>query len=436
MLKRYRRQFILLNLCLVGAVLALMLILVGVYMYHDYYGELKATMIEVIRPLNSPMFSGAEPAPPPRGETPDAPARIPDEKDAFGGRGGKKPLLSPEKRGRINTVIYAPDSGQVSVLSDELIFDEDTLAAAIPVIAGQEEGFGVLREYGMIYYRSGGGGGSCKIAVAGTSYLRDSMTNLILILTGIFAASMVLFYLISRGISLLAIRPLEEAMTREKQFVADASHDLKTPLTVILADISILQSNPKATVGEQKKWIDSANAAAHNMRSMVNSLLTLSGADTAQAARKAEKVDLSDVVEQAVLQMESVAYDGGIALEPSIEPGLHIHGNRDYALQITGNLIENALKYEPRHGSVSVRLCSKRGKAVLTVVNHNALIAPEDLPHIFDRFYRADKARNAAYGHGLGLAIAKQMTEAMGGTISAASSEQDGTCFTVTYKLL
>lgn len=435
MLKRYRRQFILLNLCLVGAVLALMLLFVGAYMYHAYYDELKTTMSEVIRPLNFSMFLEDGSEPPPRKEGAEPPGRAPDEKDGPGGKDRENPRISPEKRKGINTVFYAPGDGRISVLPDELIFDEDVLAAALPIVVSRDESFGVLREYGMIYYRSGGGR-NYKIAVASTSYLRDSMRNMLLILTGVFIASMVLFYFISRRISLLAIRPLEEAMAREKQFVADASHDLKTPLTVILANLSILQSNPRSAICEQKRWLDSADAAAHNMRSMIDSLLTLSGADAAQSAARPEKVDLSDVVEQAVLQMEGVAYDGGIALEASIEPNLHIDGNRDYALQIVSNLIENALKYEPEQGSVGVRLRAKRGKAVLTVANPNGVIAPEDLPHIFDRFYRADKTRDAARGHGLGLAIAKQMVEAMGGTISVTSSAQEGTCFTVTYRLL
>lgn len=422
MLKRYRRQFILLELSLIGSVLALVLILVGVYMYHDYREELKNTMDEVVRPLRSSMFYGFEMERPPWEEAPDGPGRAPDDAGGPGSRKG------------IDTVFYMPGSGQIAVLSDDPLFDAETIAEAIPAIVRLEESFGTLREYGMIYYRSGGGG-IYKIAIASTSYLRQSMTDLTLILAGIFFASMVLFYFISRRISLLAIRPLEEAMVREKQFVADASHDLKTPLTVILANSSILQSNPQSTVGQQMKWIDSTVSAAHNMRSMVNSLLTLSGVEASESTIELERVNLSDAAEQAILQMEGVAYDSGIELESEIESGIYIRGSRDYALQIVSSLIENALKYEPRHGSVSVRLRSERGQAVLTVANPNSVIAPEDLPHIFDRFYRADKTRDARGGHGLGLAIAKRMTEAMGAKISAASSDKAGTCFTVTYEI-
>lgn len=422
MLKRYRRQFILLELSLIGAVLALVLILVGVYMYHDYREELKNTMEEVVRPLRSSMFSGFGAERPPWEEDPGLPGHVPDEE------GG------PVSRKGIDTVFYMPGSGRIAILSDDLLFDADTIAEAVPLIIRLEENFGTLREYGMIYYRSEGGG-LYKIAIASTSYLRQSMTDLTLILAGIFFASMILFYFISRRISLLAIRPLEEAMLREKQFVADASHDLKTPLTVILANSSILQNNPQSTVSEQMKWIDSTVSAARNMRSMVNSLLTLSGVEAPESTVGLERVDLSDAAEQAVLQMEGVAYDSGIDLDAEIESGIYIRGNRDYTLQIISSLIENALKYEPRHGSVSIRLRSGRGQAVLTVANPNSVIAPEDLPHIFERFYRADKARDARGGHGLGLAIAKRMTEAMGAKISAASGDQAGTCFTVTCDL-
>ena len=445
MLKRYRKQFIRLNMCLIGVVLILILILVGIYMYHDYYDELKNTMSEIVKPLSTSTLSDSSVTKSPQEENMDSSKRIPGKnskpenkpeppKKENISRNEKTLNISANDRKEINTVFYTKINGEISVLSDELIFDEDIITDAVSVIIDQAENFGILQEYNMIYYCSGGNE-VYKIAIASTSYLRESMMRLELILTGIFIVSMVLFYFISRKISLLAIKPLEDAMTREKQFVTDASHDLKTPLTVILANSNILQSNPQSLVLEQMKWVDSTIVAAHNMQTMVNNMLTLSHVESSESAIEIEKINISDIVEKAILQMESVAYDNEIELISEIEPNVHIRANHEYALHIVISLIENALKYEPKNGSVLVRLYSKKGHTILSVSNPNAVISAGDLPHIFERFYRADKTRETAPGHGLGLAIIKRMTESMGGTINVTSNKNVGTEFTVSFKL-
>ncbi len=426
MLKSYHRRFIWLNMCIVGVVLAFILVFISIYLYNDYYDALQTTMTEVVKPLSSSSVSGVE-------RISDSKSLPKDREKKSSAASQSTSSLTSEQRSGINTVFYDADSGEITLLSKTLVFDRDILAQAVPEIVEQSDSFGVLKKYNMIYYRSGGSG-DYRIAVTNTSYILEPMAQLVLLFTGIFALVMVLFYFISRRLAILAGQPLESAMEREKRFIADVSHDLKTPLTVILANGDILQSNAQATVGEQMQWIDSTQRAAHEMQRMVNELLTLSNVESPEMTVQTESVDFSEVAEKSILQMESVAYDRGISLESRLQENVQIRANQDYLQRVVDSLIENALKYEPSGGSVRVSLQAQKGYAIFTVTNPHSVIAPEDLPHIFERFYRADKARSPGESHGLGLTIAKSMTEKMNGTLRAESSKEAGTSFILRFK--
>ena len=169
------------------------------------------------------------------------------------------------------------------------------------------------------------------------------------------------------------------------------------------------------------------------MKTLIDDMLTMSAVDTAQRLPKKESVNFSAVVTKAVLQMDVMAYDRGITLEPSAQENIIVTGDADALLRVASGLIENALKYEPKNGHISVSLAGRGRKTVLTVQNFGSVIAPEDLPHVFERFYRGDKARTAQQGHGLGLAIIKRTVELMDGKIEAASAPETGTVFTVIF---
>ena len=132
--------------------------------------------------------------------------------------------------------------------------------------------------------------------------------------------------------------------------------------------------------------------------------------------------------------MDSVVYEKGLSLSENIPVGITVSAREDYLTRILSSLVENAVKYEPPGGCVSVTLREEHEYAVVTVQNPGALIPEEDLPHIFERFYRADKSRTGHNGFGLGLAIAREMTEALGGTLSAQSTPEVGTVFCLRLK--
>lgn len=418
-MKEYRKRFVQLNMLLIGAVLLLMVALILVYMYRDYYDGLRATMRQVVEPLNA--FSQ-----PPR---PLAPRPSDGRED--GRRDGGK----PERLRGIVTVFYTPGSSEITVLPQDAEFDEEALPQVLEAVIAREEGFGTLWSHHTIYYRTGNGD-PYRIALASTGYIGRSMLSLALVLAAIWVGAMLCFLLVSVQLSKAAVRPMEEALRREKQFVADASHDLKTPLSVILANNSILRENPRAPVGSLSRWIDSTQNAAKNMQQLIGEMLTLADVERRETPPAMETVDASAVIMKAALQLESVAYEKDVALETEIPEDITFRANEDYLQRLAAGLIENAIKYEPGGGEVQVRLARERRRARLEVQNRHTVIPEDDLPHIFDRFYRGDKSRQGETGgHGLGLSITKQMAERLGGRISVTSDGENGTVFSVVFEL-
>ena len=407
----YRKRFVQFNMLLIGIVLTVMMLAITVYITRDYYTSLKGTMEQVVAPLR--FFSQ-----PPEGSRPEKPNMQEPPEDMQ-----KKDIL---------TVFYSQEDDSYTLLSNSEIFSQEALPSLLSTIVSQEKDFGILYSQHAIYYRNGTT--PYKIAIASTDYIVHSVVNLVLVLLAVWVGAMLLFLLISIKLSAVAARPMEEAMQREKQFVADASHDLKTPLSVILANNSILMENPENKVGDLRRWLDSTQEAAKRMQKLIAEMLTLADVERQDVPLTLEEVDLANIAMKADLELESVAFEKNVMLEDDLPDKCMVTGNADYLLRIVMSLLENALKYEPSGGRVSIHLTQNKKKTVLSVRNQGSRIADEDLPHVFDRFYRSDKSRtNSAASFGLGLAITKEMVERLGGTIAVTSSEAEGTVFSVTF---
>ena len=406
----YRKRFVQFNMLLIGIVLAVMVTVIAGYMTRDYYTSLRETMEQVVAPLR--FFS------------------LPPE-----GRPEKPEFQEPPEdiqRKDILTVFYSRENDSYTLLSNSEVFSQEELPSLLHTIVSQEKDFGILYSQDAIYYRSGKT--PYKIAIASTDYIVHSVVNLVLVLLAVWVGAMLLFLLISIKLSAVAARPMEEAMQREKLFVADASHDLKTPLSVILANNSILMENPENKVGDLRRWLDSTQEAAKRMQKLIAEMLTLADVERQDVPLVREEVDLANIAMKADLELESVAFEKNVTLEDDLPDRCMVTGNADYLLRIVMSLLENALKYEPSGGRVSIHLTQSKKKTVLSVCNQGSRIADEDLPHVFDRFYRSDKSRtNSAGSFGLGLAITKEMVERLGGTISVTSSQEEGTIFSVTF---
>lgn len=406
----YRKRFVLFNMLLIGIVLTMMIGIVGIYMGNKYYSDLRSTMEQIVMPLQH--FSQ------PPSSTP--PQEKPNHKDA-------------KQDSNILTVFYSKEQNEYSILSPNTTYRDDKLHTILDAIVSQKDEFGTLKQYDIIYYRSGKT--PYQIAIVSTSYITNSLIHLAFVLFFIWFGAMLLFLFISIQLSYLASKPLEEAMEREKQFVADASHDLKTPLSVILANNSILMENQDATVGSVYRWIDSSQIAAKRMQQLITQMLKLADVERKNITIPLEEVDVSNVTMKASLQLESLAYEKSVTLDTELIQSCVIQTNEDYLTQIISSLLENALKYEPKTGKVLLKLAQDKHKTCICVQNFGTTIDQEDLPHVFDRFYRSDKSRtNETESFGLGLAITREMVNKIHGEISVTSNPQEGTIFTVTFQ--
>jgi heavy metal sensor kinase len=227
---------------------------------------------------------------------------------------------------------------------------------------------------------------------------------------------------------------LERSFAALRRFTADASHELKTPLTVVRAGVERAITRP-GMPQEALVPLEETLQEVNRMTELLDSLLTLARADEGRAELHREQVDLREIIEEAGETGELLAEHAGVGMEIRLPPEpVVVAVDSSRVRQLALNLIENAVKYTPRGGQVSVELAGNDGRVTFTVADTGIGIAPGDLPHVFDRFWRADSARTRTSeraGTGLGLAICKWIAEAHGGTIEVQSRPGRGTTFTV-----
>jgi heavy metal sensor kinase len=226
------------------------------------------------------------------------------------------------------------------------------------------------------------------------------------------------------------IARLEDAFRRQRQFTADASHELRTPLTAIKGQVEVALTRPRQP-DAYREVLQNVNEQVDRLIRLVGSLLTLARADAGQIPVAVEAVDLHDLVGAAVEQVQPAAQQRDIELVLTTGAPVTLRADEDLLLQLLLNLLDNAIKYTPSGGRVTAGWSTDSTQVELWVRDTGAGIAPEHLPHIFDRFYRADKARSRAEGGvGLGLSICRWIAEAHGGSISAESEPDRGSTFT------
>lgn len=242
-----------------------------------------------------------------------------------------------------------------------------------------------------------------------------------LIVLGVFLLILVTVYL-----SKFVTKPAEESLIREKRFISDASHELKTPLGAISINAQAIQLS-----GEDNLYINNIVSEADRMNRLIEKLLILSKLDEAPEM-KLEEICLSDLCEEMVLTYESVAFEKGVEYIYDIEPGIYIKGNADDIRQLIAVLIDNALKNTEQSGKTVVKCIKRKKQNIIEVSNTGEGINQEDLPHVFDRFYTSDKSRkNNSFG--LGLAIAKAIVEMHKGTIMVECENEYNTIFRVLF---
>lgn len=262
------------------------------------------------------------------------------------------------------------------------------------------------------------------------------LTKLVYTFFAVGAVMLILIFFISRYFANRAIAPVRSAFEKQKQFIADASHELKTPLTVIRTNTDVLLSNAQDSIQNQEKWLRYIVDETERMSKLTGDLLYLTQMEEAREEVRFVPFSASEAVEDVVLTMEAAIFEKNIKLETNFTPNLHIRGNRESFKQLVMILLDNAIKYINREGTIGMTLQRQHKEMVLTVSNTGEGIPPEHLDRIFDRFYRIDKSRSRAQGgYGLGLSIAKAIAEQHHGSIRASSVLGKETVFTVRLPL-
>lgn len=295
---------------------------------------------------------------------------------------------------------------------------------------------GSMRDYHVSWMRSNN-----KIAFIDTSAFDFAFSHSIVMISCMIAGTLVIISGIAWALSGWAIKPIEEAARRQHMFLSDASHELKTPLSVIIANSDILLASRTLDAGE-RKWIQSTSDEAKHLKQMVNDLLELARSDEAAAGTlnilQMDDVDFSDVVNEAVLEFDTVAFEQGCSILAHVEDSVHVMGDKSLLTRLVTIFIDNACKYARAHTQILVTLAREQKQLRFQINNQGDVLTHEEQKHIFDRFYRSDKARSREAGKGgfgLGLAIAQGIVLSHKGAVSVTSTLQEGTTFTVTIPL-
>ena len=284
----------------------------------------------------------------------------------------------------------------------------------------QNQAEGVVREYGLRYLRQDNRlFGYKNIAFVDMSMEQATLQKMMYSYLQIALAALLLLLGVSVVLSRWATRPVEKAWRQQRQFLSDASHELKTPLTVILSNAEMLQSAPLAD--KPARWADNIRSEAGRMKSLVEEMLTLARADNMVRTAVMAEVSLTDVAGDCALAFEPVAFEAGKPLTYDIAPDITVEGDAVKLRQLIGVLLDNAIKYGAAGGTITLSVQKTGSSARLTVANPGEPIPAQQLSRLFERFYRADASRGEQSGFGLGLPIASTIAAEHKGTLKAES---------------
>ncbi len=387
MLKKLRIRFV----CIIMAIVTVMLLAIVFTVVHFTRTNLQAESLRIMESIAAnPMQLGA----------------YSEE------QGGDFPFFALQI-GRRNEVMAI--SGGHFDLSDETVLQDLLLKTFY-----SEASEGELPEYHLRYCRRMTWE-TCTIAFADISGEDQTVARVTRACAVIGAASFLIFLLISVLLARWMVKPVAASWEQQRQFISDASHELKTPLTVILTNAELLQS-PDYGAQDKGRFSENILTMATQMRGLVEDLLDLARVDNGLTRAVWEKVDLSQVLSDAVLPFEPLYFENGLELDSAVEEGIFVRGSADHLRRVAEILLDNARKYSsPGHVRFAL---SRQGKSqcVLSVANPGEPISQQDLKNIFKRFYRTDAARSRDGSYGLGLPIAQGIVQEHGGRIWAASA--------------
>lgn len=344
--------------------------------------------------------------------------------------GGRKAPPFPDKRGDVVTIdhflCFANGEGTLMRLDGTENYTEDDAQTMLDYVLekGKTDGwYGSLQYFRKDYDR-------------GTLVVFSDRSAEQLLLHKVLLVSILVFLLMEGVVFLLtmiltkrAMRPMQETFERQRQFISDAGHELKTPLTIISANVDILHDE----IGENK-WLSYIQSQAERMRVLVGEMMNLTKLEMGDKEKDFVDFSLSEAVSGAALPFEGQAFEQEKQLELEIQEDISYHGNPDQIKQLVGIFMDNALKYSKEHGEIRVTLQQVQNKKTLKVYNTGKGIPESEKEKIFQRFYRSDASRaRATGGYGLGLSIAQSIADAHKIRIQVESEYEHWICFILTF---
>ena len=297
--------------------------------------------------------------------------------------------------------------------------DREYIESIVNAALASEHNTAQLEDYQLRFLKEKSPRGY-TIVFSDTTTESATLKNLYSICVLIFFVAMSVFLGISISLSNWVIKPVAVAWDQQRQFVADASHELKTPLSVIMANAELL-ANEDTIPDDRRKFSRNILSMTYQMRTLVENLLEMARVDNGTLKMQFAALDFSELVRDAVLSFQLLYEEKGQTLQNAIPDGITLQGSERHLYQVLDVLLDNALKYSVAEGHTNVELKRIGHSCLLTVSNTGEPISKEDLKNIFKRFYRADKARSLNGSYGLGLSIAEAIVEAHKGKIWAES---------------
>lgn len=261
-------------------------------------------------------------------------------------------------------------------------------------------------------------------ATDGMLFFRTSVKNSIIIMSIIY---LILLYIVYR-LSFVVFKPIKDSMQKQKQFISNASHELKTPLTVISANADVLKESGT------NRWIDNICNQTERMNLLISDMLELAKMDEGKKLGIITEFNLSEEIIETVLPFDAVAFEKGKSIELDVEPNLSLTADNQSVKKLVNILMDNAVKHAERGGIIRVTLKKDGKNTLLAVFNSGSEIPEQDSNKVFERFYRGDETRtNQSSGSGLGLSIAKSIADANKWKIFAHSRPQESMTITVIF---
>ncbi|MBO6239617.1 MAG: HAMP domain-containing histidine kinase [Butyrivibrio sp.] len=346
------------------------------------------------------------------------PKGVPDESDDI-------PEMKVFEDASVMYLVGFSENGEViDIMNDVKPFmSNDDLAAYAKSLADGERNGGVS---GRLIYVVVEKNDNTYVVMMDNTLISSSMKTLILNTVIYGCAALVILFFVSLKVADGIMKPIDEMYKKQKLFISDAGHELKTPISTVSANAELLQRE----IGDNR-WLDNIIFENHRMKELVKELLDLSRTENIETVK--EDVDFSKTVMGGMLPFDSVAFEKGLLIESSIAPDIHVSGDLNELGKLLSTLIDNAISHadtsSEKNKNICVNLFASDKKAVLEVSNPGKEIPPDDIEKIFERFYRTDSSRKLNGHYGLGLAIAKAITENHGGNIGVKCADGITTFF-------